>query len=134
MLRSSNTLIALESLALWGYVGRDDSSSLASAYRFLRTLEHRIQMHRMARTHMIPRDDQDLRRLGRAMGFTRDPVESSSTPGSGGRTRSAGSTRSSSTGRCSTRSPGWSAGRRDSRPRRPANGWTRWASATRRER
>ncbi len=54
-------------------MGRDDSSSLASAYRFLRTLEHRIQMHRMARTHMIPRDDQDLRRLGRAMGFTRDP-------------------------------------------------------------
>jgi glutamate-ammonia-ligase adenylyltransferase len=73
MLRSSNTLIALESLALWGYVGREDAASLASAYRFLRTLEHRIQMHRMARSHVIPREDADLRRLGRAMGFTREP-------------------------------------------------------------
>ena len=73
MLRSSNTLIALESLATWGYVGREDASSLAGAYRFLRTLEHRIQLHRMMRSHVIPRDEDDLRRLGRALGFTRDP-------------------------------------------------------------
>ncbi len=74
MLRSPNTLTALESLATWGYVGREDASALAGAYRFLRTLEHRIQMHRMVRSHVVPRDDEDLRRLGRAMGFTRDPV------------------------------------------------------------
>jgi glutamate-ammonia-ligase adenylyltransferase len=73
MLRSPNTLAALESLATWGYVGREDASSLASAYRFLRTLEHRIQMHRMVRSHVVPRDDDDLRRLGRAMGFSTDP-------------------------------------------------------------
>ena len=73
MLRSPTTLTALESLATWGYVGREDASALAAAYRFLRTLEHRIQMHRMVRTHVVPAEDEDLRRLGRSMGFTTDP-------------------------------------------------------------
>ena len=40
MLRSPTTLVALEALATWGYVGREDASALAYAYRFLRTLEH----------------------------------------------------------------------------------------------
>ncbi len=75
MLRSPNTLTALESLATWGYVGREDASVLAGAYRFLRTLEHRIQLHRMVRSHIVPRDEEDLRRIGRAMGFTIDPVK-----------------------------------------------------------
>jgi glutamate-ammonia-ligase adenylyltransferase len=73
MLRSANTLTALESLATWGYVGREDASALAGAYRFLRTLEHRIQMHRMVRAHVVPREGEDLRRLGRSMGFLADP-------------------------------------------------------------
>ncbi|MCU0283926.1 MAG: bifunctional [glutamine synthetase] adenylyltransferase/[glutamine synthetase]-adenylyl-L-tyrosine phosphorylase [Candidatus Nanopelagicales bacterium] len=73
MLRSPNTLTALESLATWGYVGREDAASLAGAYRFLRTLEHRIQLHRLVRSHVVPREDEDLRRLGRAMGFAREP-------------------------------------------------------------
>lgn len=74
MLRSPNTLTALDALATWGYVGREDAGSLAAAYRFLRTLEHRIQMHRMVRSHVVPRGDEELRRLGRAMGFTLDPI------------------------------------------------------------
>jgi glutamate-ammonia-ligase adenylyltransferase len=74
MLRSPTTLTALESLATWGYVGREDAAALAAAYRFLRTLEHRIQMHRMSRVHVVPKEDEDLRRLGRAMGFTKDPA------------------------------------------------------------
>lgn len=74
MLRSANTLEALEALATWGYVGRDDASTLAEAYRFLRTLEHRIQLHRLRRTHTMPDDESDLRRLGRSLGFRQDPV------------------------------------------------------------
>ncbi len=74
MLRSPTTLTALESLATWGYVGREDASALAGAYRFLRTLEHRIQMHRMVRSHVVPREDEDLRRLGRSLGFVADPA------------------------------------------------------------
>ena len=74
MLRSSTTMVALEALATWGYVGRDDASTLAEAYRFLRTLEHRIQLYRLRRTHTMPDDESDLRRLGRSMGYRQDPV------------------------------------------------------------
>jgi glutamate-ammonia-ligase adenylyltransferase len=74
MLRSPTTLLALEALSTWGYVGRDDAATLADAYRFLRTLEHRIQLHRLRRTHTMPDDDADLRRLGRSLGYRADPV------------------------------------------------------------
>lgn len=74
LLRSSATLIALESLATWGYVGREDAASLASAYRFQRSLEHRLQLRRLQRTHLVPEDDHELRVLGRSMGFRSDPV------------------------------------------------------------
>ena len=74
MLRSPTTMVALEALATWGYVGRDDASTLGDAYRFLRTLEHRIQLHRLRRTHTMPEDEVELRRLGRSLGFRQDPV------------------------------------------------------------
>jgi [glutamine synthetase] adenylyltransferase / [glutamine synthetase]-adenylyl-L-tyrosine phosphorylase len=74
MLRSPTTLVALESLATWGYVGREDAATLAAAYRFLRTLEHRIQLHKLRRTHTMPEDEGDLRRLGRSLGMSGDPV------------------------------------------------------------
>lgn len=73
MIRNPTTLTALESLATWGYVGREDGATLASAYRFLRTLEHRIQLHQLRRTHLVPESATDLRRLGRSMGFRREP-------------------------------------------------------------
>jgi [glutamine synthetase] adenylyltransferase / [glutamine synthetase]-adenylyl-L-tyrosine phosphorylase len=73
-LRSPATLAALEALTAGGYVGRDDGAALAEAYRFLRSLEHRIQLHRLRRTHTVPVDENDLRRLGRGLGFHGDPV------------------------------------------------------------
>ncbi len=75
MVRSPNTLIALEQLATWGYVGREDAATLASAYRFLRTLEHRIQVSRMRRTHVLPEDSDEQRALGRSMGYLMDPID-----------------------------------------------------------
>jgi len=74
LVRNPNTLLALEQLATWGYVGREDAATLDSAYRFLRTLEHRIQLYRMRRTHIMPTAETDQRRLGRSMGFSLDPV------------------------------------------------------------
>ncbi len=74
MLHARATISALEALATWGYVGREDASSLAASYDFLRTLEHRIQLHRMRRTHVIPDAEDDLRRLGRSLGMRADPV------------------------------------------------------------
>jgi glutamate-ammonia-ligase adenylyltransferase len=66
-LRSPNTLEALEALKSGGYVGRQDGALLDDAYRFLRTLEHRIQLQRLRRTHVVPAGDDDLRRLGAAV-------------------------------------------------------------------
>ncbi|MEI8057657.1 MAG: bifunctional [glutamine synthetase] adenylyltransferase/[glutamine synthetase]-adenylyl-L-tyrosine phosphorylase [Actinomycetes bacterium] len=74
MLHSATTMRALEALATWGYVGREDASGLASSYTFLRTLEHRIQMFRLRRTHVVPDGEDDLRRIARSMGYRTDPV------------------------------------------------------------
>ncbi len=73
-LRSGTTLTALRQLAEGGYVGRADAASLDAAYRFLRTMEHRIQLHRLRRTHLVPEDEADLRRLGRSLGLRAEPV------------------------------------------------------------
>ncbi|MDN0194627.1 bifunctional [glutamine synthetase] adenylyltransferase/[glutamine synthetase]-adenylyl-L-tyrosine phosphorylase [Streptomyces sp. S.PNR 29] len=73
-LRSGTTLAALGALAAGGYVGRADAAQLDDAYRFLRSMEHRIQLYRLRRTHLVPEDDADLRRIGRSLGLRVDPV------------------------------------------------------------
>ncbi|MEV6160339.1 bifunctional [glutamine synthetase] adenylyltransferase/[glutamine synthetase]-adenylyl-L-tyrosine phosphorylase [Streptomyces sp. NPDC052052] len=73
-LRSGTTLEALRALAAGGYVGRVDATQLDEAYRFLRALEHRIQLYRLRRTHLVPEDEADLRRLGRSLGMRTDPI------------------------------------------------------------
>ncbi len=75
-LRSPTTLAALQALIDGGYVGRRDGAAMEDAYEFLRTIEHRIQLHRLRRTHMVPEDPEDLRRIGRSMGFRHNPAES----------------------------------------------------------
>jgi glutamate-ammonia-ligase adenylyltransferase len=74
-LRRRGTLESLAELAAGGYVGRADAAALADAYRFLRTLEHRLQIHRLRRTHTLPEDKAELRRLGRSLGYRTDPVD-----------------------------------------------------------
>ncbi|MEO9138182.1 MAG: bifunctional [glutamine synthetase] adenylyltransferase/[glutamine synthetase]-adenylyl-L-tyrosine phosphorylase [Jatrophihabitans sp.] len=71
-LRQAETLLALEALRDGGYVGRDDAVSLIDAYRFLRTVEHRLQLRRLRRTHVLPEDVADLGWLARSMGYRPD--------------------------------------------------------------
>jgi glutamate-ammonia-ligase adenylyltransferase len=66
-LRAPATLDALGALAKGGYVGRQDAASLADAYRFLRTVEHLVQLRNLRRTHMLPEDPAVLRQVGRAL-------------------------------------------------------------------
>ncbi|MEU1535203.1 bifunctional [glutamine synthetase] adenylyltransferase/[glutamine synthetase]-adenylyl-L-tyrosine phosphorylase [Streptomyces fagopyri] len=73
-LRSGTTLDALKALAAGGYVGRADAVQLDDSYRFLRLMEHRIQLFRLRRTHLVPEDSADLRRIGRSLGLRGDPV------------------------------------------------------------
>ncbi|TVL89937.1 bifunctional [glutamine synthetase] adenylyltransferase/[glutamine synthetase]-adenylyl-L-tyrosine phosphorylase [Streptomyces sp. SAJ15] len=73
-LRGGSTLGALAALAAGGYVGRADAAALNDAYRFLRSMEHRIQLYKLRRTHLVPEYEADLRRLGRSLGFRTEPV------------------------------------------------------------
>jgi glutamate-ammonia-ligase adenylyltransferase len=68
------TLSALARLTEGGYVGREDGQAMNEAYAFLRRLEHRIQLYQLRRTHVVPDDDEALRRLGRSLGHYKDPV------------------------------------------------------------
>lgn len=71
-LRIPSTLHGLRALIDGGYVGREDGKGFGLAYRFLRSLEHRIQLFRLRRTHVLPDDEADLRRLGRSLHYA-DP-------------------------------------------------------------
>jgi [glutamine synthetase] adenylyltransferase / [glutamine synthetase]-adenylyl-L-tyrosine phosphorylase len=66
-LREPGTLPALDALARGGYVGREDAATMAAAYRFLRTVEHLLQLRQLRRTHTLPEEPDALRRLGRAL-------------------------------------------------------------------
>jgi glutamate-ammonia-ligase adenylyltransferase len=68
-LRVPSTLGALAALAHGGYVGRQDATGLADAYRFLRNAEHRIQLRRLRRVHTLPVDPRELRWLARSLGL-----------------------------------------------------------------
>ena len=67
-LHVASTVDALAALGDGGYVGRDDAANLTASYEFLRLLEHRLQLQRLKRTHMLPDadDDEALRWLARA--------------------------------------------------------------------
>ncbi len=73
--RDRGTLAAVEALSKGGYIGRVDAYELDEAYRVLRVLEHRVQLSRMRRTHLMPTSDAELRRLGRAVGHRSNPAE-----------------------------------------------------------
>ncbi len=74
--RPPTTLSALAELTRAGYVGREDGESLSAAYAWLRTLEHRMQLFQLRRLHVVPEQEEALRRLGRSLGHVKDPLES----------------------------------------------------------
>ncbi|MHB8663803.1 MAG: bifunctional [glutamine synthetase] adenylyltransferase/[glutamine synthetase]-adenylyl-L-tyrosine phosphorylase [Acidimicrobiales bacterium] len=68
-LRSPTTLVALAELAAAGYVAPDDAVVFADAYRFLRTVEHRLQLWDGGQVHAIPARGEALERLARVCGY-----------------------------------------------------------------
>lgn len=65
--RVRGTLDGIAALSAAGYIAREHAQDFARHYRFLRALEHRMQLHRLRRTHVVPDTETDLRRLGRAL-------------------------------------------------------------------
>lgn len=66
-LRVRSTTKAIEALSMAGYIGRDDAQKFDSSYRFLRVLEHRIQLVNLRRTHLMPHKEAGQRVLARAV-------------------------------------------------------------------
>ena len=64
-IRQRATLDALDALAERGYIGRSQASEFGRDYRFLRLVEHRIQLARLRRTHLMPRDEAAQRAIAR---------------------------------------------------------------------
>ncbi|MEE6138963.1 bifunctional [glutamine synthetase] adenylyltransferase/[glutamine synthetase]-adenylyl-L-tyrosine phosphorylase [Mycobacterium sp. 050128] len=67
-LHVASTVDALAALGAGGYVGREDAANLTASYEFLRLLEHRLQLQRLKRTHLLPEadDEEAVRWLARA--------------------------------------------------------------------
>ena len=73
--RARGTFDALRALVAFGYIGREDGADMARAYRFQRVLEHRVQLRRMRRTHLVPEDEPGWTYLARVIGKTSDEVK-----------------------------------------------------------
>ena len=68
-LREPTTAGALEALVAAGHLGRSVADELLDSYRFLRSVEHRLQMVADRQTHTLPADQAGVERFARFMGF-----------------------------------------------------------------
>ncbi|MEK8090811.1 bifunctional [glutamate--ammonia ligase]-adenylyl-L-tyrosine phosphorylase/[glutamate--ammonia-ligase] adenylyltransferase [Thermithiobacillus plumbiphilus] len=66
-LRGRSTLAMLQVLVEKGLIPAREADELHAAYRFLRDVEHRLQMFDDRQTHVLPRDALDRERLACAM-------------------------------------------------------------------
>ncbi|MFJ4028412.1 bifunctional [glutamine synthetase] adenylyltransferase/[glutamine synthetase]-adenylyl-L-tyrosine phosphorylase [Paenarthrobacter sp. NPDC089989] len=66
-LRCRDTTSAIAALSAGGYIGRVDAAAFDNAYRYLRVLEHRIQLFQLRRTHLMPVAEDAQRFLAKAV-------------------------------------------------------------------
>jgi glutamate-ammonia-ligase adenylyltransferase len=69
LLRERNSLKALDTLLAARLIGEEDHLRLSDAYRFLRTVEHRIQVVQERQTHNLPTKHDEILALSRRSGF-----------------------------------------------------------------
>ncbi|MFZ4858810.1 MAG: bifunctional [glutamate--ammonia ligase]-adenylyl-L-tyrosine phosphorylase/[glutamate--ammonia-ligase] adenylyltransferase [Desulfuromonadaceae bacterium] len=70
-LRERNSLRALDTLLAANLLGEDDHLKLREAYRFLRSVEHRIQVVQERQTHNLPLKEEEMLALSRRSGYLR---------------------------------------------------------------
>jgi [glutamine synthetase] adenylyltransferase / [glutamine synthetase]-adenylyl-L-tyrosine phosphorylase len=75
-LRSANTIHGLGLLATRGYIGGVDGDDLSEAYRWLRDVEHRLQLYDLRQTHALPADPSARERVAKALGYRDGPATS----------------------------------------------------------
>jgi glutamate-ammonia-ligase adenylyltransferase len=66
-LQERSTLRALRGLRQLDLLPPEEMDALAAAYRFLRTVEHRLQIENEAQTHTLPESAEARERLGRSL-------------------------------------------------------------------
>src|SRR5205823_3616884 len=69
-LQQTSTLKALPVLAELELIPGGEARALEAAYRFLRRVEHRLQIEAEHQTHTIPENGESLDRLARSLGFS----------------------------------------------------------------
>jgi len=72
--RQKNTLEAIQALTKASYLGRKDAQKFTEHYKYLRSIEHRLQLRGLRRTHVVP-EPENLRDIARAMDPKKDPQE-----------------------------------------------------------
>jgi glutamate-ammonia-ligase adenylyltransferase len=68
-LRAPATLPAIAALSEGGYIAPEDAGALVDAYRFLRTVEHRLQLFEGEQVHTLPAGKDARTRLARVLGY-----------------------------------------------------------------
>ncbi len=68
-LRGKRICEVLHALAEHGRISDETARTMAGAYRFLRRLEHRLQMIEDEQTHELPRTDEQIEHVALFMGF-----------------------------------------------------------------
>ena len=71
--RAAATLEAIGALVDGGYLAEEDGAGLSVAYRWLRTVEHRLQLHQERRVRHLPSDEEARAFLARSLGFRDSP-------------------------------------------------------------
>jgi len=70
-LRERNSLCALDTLLTAKLLEEEDHRKLQGAYRFLRSVEHRIQVVQERQTHNLPAKEEEMLALARRSGYLR---------------------------------------------------------------
>ena len=71
-LQANSTLEAIERLSRYDLIASPLEVFLNEAYRFLRKVEHRLQIREERQTHTLPSDAEESEPLARSLGFERE--------------------------------------------------------------
>ena len=75
-LRGKNTVKVLHQLNNYNYLKNKDINILISGYKFLRKVEHRLQMLYEFQTHTLPKDKTEILKLSKRLGYKGDKAAS----------------------------------------------------------
>ncbi|MEK6682506.1 MAG: bifunctional [glutamate--ammonia ligase]-adenylyl-L-tyrosine phosphorylase/[glutamate--ammonia-ligase] adenylyltransferase, partial [Nitrospirota bacterium] len=73
-IREINTLKALDKLSGYNYLKDKDIALLVEGYKFLRRVEHRLQMLYEFQTHTLPKEKKEILKLAKRLGYNEKTI------------------------------------------------------------